>query len=76
MVNNMPNSLPNASTQPCVPQEEYLDNIKLAHAYVPFQKLCNVFDPQTALVQGTVFPPLVNVYGWESRMKFEGYDDD
>ena len=51
----------------CVDRETELRDMKLAHAYVPFQKLCPTFMPLTALKKGTIFPGLVNVYGWESK---------
>ncbi len=38
-------------------------DIKLAHAYVPFQYLCNVYPPHIALRRGTIFPELDRPYG-------------
>lgn len=38
---------------------------KLAHAYVPFQYLGDVYPPAEALHQGTVFPELDSPYGKE-----------
>jgi len=35
---------------------------KLAHAYVPFQKLGEVYDCKTALCKGTLFPELYMPY--------------
>lgn len=49
----------------CVPQETEITDVKLAYAYVPFQKLCETFPPLEGLRKGTIFPPLYNVYGWE-----------
>lgn len=46
----------------CVPQETVIKNVKLAHAYVPFEKLCTTFTPLSGLRKGTIFPPLYNVY--------------
>ena len=57
----------------CIPQEKSISNVKLAHAYVPFQKLCDTFSPLESLRKGTAFPPLYDVYNW-SPMK-EDYDD-
>lgn len=37
---------------------------KLAHAYVPFQKLVNVYSPKQALCKGTIFPELYMPYEW------------
>jgi hypothetical protein len=51
----------------CVDHETVLEDVQLAHAYVPFQKWCPTFMPMTALKKGTAFPGLVDVYGWESR---------
>jgi len=59
----------------CIPQETYLCDVELAHAYVPFQKWCNTYTPLGALMRGTAFPPLYNVYGWESKRRME-YDDE
>lgn len=38
------------------------EHFRLARAYVPFQVMCKVYDPQTALVHGTVFPELFMPY--------------
>ena len=35
-----------------------LENMPLAMAYVPWQKFENLYDPDTALARGTVFPAL------------------
>ncbi len=56
----------------CVPQETVINDVKLAHAYVPIQKMCATFMPLESLKKGTIFPPLVNVYGWERK----GMGDD
>ncbi|NLG53757.1 MAG: spore coat associated protein CotJA [Clostridiales bacterium] len=58
----------------CIPQETVLEDVKLAHAYVPFEKLCNTFSPMKSLARGTAFPPLYNIYGWERRK--EVMDDE
>ena len=60
---------PGAMPDKCIPQETYLDNVTLARAYVPFEKLCKTFSPMTSLMRGTAFPPLYNVYGWERRQE-------
>jgi hypothetical protein len=73
---SMADNNPGVMTEPCVPQETYLDNVKLAHAYVPFQKLCDTFTPLESLKKGTAFPPLVNLYGWEAKRRFEVYEDE
>ena len=36
-----------------------VDELPLAMAYVPMQKIENLFDCQTALYHGTIFPQLV-----------------
>lgn len=35
---------------------------KLAHAYVPYQKMCQVYEPREALCKGTLFPELYMPY--------------
>jgi hypothetical protein len=55
---------------PCIPQETVIENVRLAHAYVPFEKMCYTFDPLTALKKGTAFPPLFNIYGWEKGEEY------
>lgn len=56
----------------CVPQETEINNVQLAQAYVPFQNMCETFAPLDALIKGTIFPALFNVYGWERK----GREDD
>ena len=53
----------------CIPQETTLTNVRLAHAYVPFQKFCTTMSPIKSLMEGTVFPELTDMYmaGWESK---------
>lgn len=46
----------------CVPYEEYIKIVKLARAYVPFQKLCSIYDQNEAMVKGTIFPELASSY--------------
>lgn len=43
-----------------------ITNIKLAHAYVPFQCLVCVYPPATGLEQGTIFPELDRPYGTDA----------
>ena len=57
----------NAVVGKCIPQEMVIENIKLAHAYVPIQKMCEVFDHPVALMNGTVFPPLWDNYNKGKR---------
>jgi len=57
----------------CVPLETPITNVRLATAYVPFQKICDTFSPSVALRKGTMFPPLYNAYGWSRR---EGIVED
>lgn len=40
-----------------------ITNIRLAHAYVPFQYLQCLFSPEAGLKAGTVFPELARPYG-------------
>jgi hypothetical protein len=51
----------------CIPQETFLTNVRLARAYVPFQKLCNTFSPVEGLVKGTIFPELFSPYEGENK---------
>ncbi len=46
----------------CVPQETVIENVTLAHAYVPFQNMCETFEPVGALCQGTIFPEMTGMY--------------
>ncbi len=48
--------------QKCVPQETVIENVTLAHAYVPFQKMCETFAPVSALSRGTIFPEMCGLY--------------
>lgn len=54
--------------QPCIPQEEVIDNVRLAAAYVPWQCMCNIFCPVEALMRGTVFPELFSPYDGRDKM--------
>lgn len=38
------------------------ENIMLAHAYVPWQRYEEAFNPKEALMKGTLFPELYGVY--------------
>lgn len=58
----------------CVPQETVLENVRLAQAYVPFQFLCSTFSPESALMKGTIFPPLWDNY--KRRKEGEAYGDE
>lgn len=66
---------PRAAYDKCIPQETYINNVELAQAYVPFQKLCSTFTPLGALTVGTAFPSLYNVSGWDPRRKVEHEDE-
>lgn len=46
----------------CIPQEMVIKNVRLAAAYVPYQKMCTIFSPIEALKHGTVFPELYSPY--------------
>ncbi len=50
----------------CIPQETAIYNLKLARAYVPYQKFCTTYMPVESLLKGTVFPELYEPY-LESR---------
>jgi hypothetical protein len=54
----------------CIPQETVIKDVRLAMAYVPFQKLCTLFSPMEALKRGTAFPELFSPYeGKEKKYK-------
>ena len=55
---------PDMATQakPCVPWEQVISNVQIAHAYVPWQKLCTTLTPMQALRRGTAFPELNGLY--------------
>jgi hypothetical protein len=46
----------------CIPQETVIRNVRLAAAYVPYQKLCTLLPPLEALSLGTAFPELYSPY--------------
>ena len=57
-----------AMPQPvCVPQETAIYNVRLAMAYVPFQKMCTLLNPLEALSKGTVFPELYSPYDGKGK---------
>jgi hypothetical protein len=45
-----------------IPQETTIANVRLATAYVPFQRFCTTYSPIKSLVEGTVFPELCSPY--------------
>jgi hypothetical protein len=54
----------------CIPQETVIEGVRLAAAYVPFQKFCTHFSPLEGLMKGTAFPELVSPYdGREYKYK-------
>ena len=57
------------SADMCIPQETVIENVQLAQAYVPIQKLCTTFSPERALMNGTAFPPLYDNYSREKGLK-------
>ena len=46
----------------CKCKESPIRDVQLAHAYVPFQKLCSLLSPQESLRVGTAFPELFSPY--------------
>jgi hypothetical protein len=46
----------------CVPFEETIKVSELARAYIPNQIICSYFEPQEALMNGTIFPSLYRPY--------------
>jgi len=53
---------PGFSDGTCVTLETPIEDVKLAHAYVPVQKFCKTFAPMTGLMKGTIFPSLSGLY--------------
>ena len=51
----------------CIPQETIIRDVRLAAAYVPYQKLCTLFSPIEGLKRGTIFPELYSP--WEKEGK-------
>ncbi len=65
------------SDRACIPQETVINNVQLANAYVPFEKLCTTYTPARALFEGTAFPELYSAYERENKFRFEGdYGDE
>ncbi|KAJ50866.1 hypothetical protein BD780_003681 [Clostridium tetanomorphum] len=63
-------NMPNMACMPipkCIPQETVICNVRLAAAYVPYQKLCTLFSPIEALKHGTVFPELYSPYEGKNK---------
>ena len=59
-----------APTGICIPQETVIRDVRLAAAYVPYQKLCTLFSPMEALKKGTAFPELYSPYeGKDKKFK-------
>ncbi len=46
----------------CIPQELVIENVRLAAAYVPYQYLCELFNPIESLANGTAFPELFSPF--------------
>lgn len=53
----------------CIPQETVIRNVRLAAAYVPYQRLCTLLSPINSLKAGTVFPELFSPY---RRKRYKG----
>ncbi len=62
-----PSNYPPAPNMPALPNQpsypgDMMSPFKLAHAYVPWQQMEQVFSPAEALAHGTIFPELVMPY--------------
>lgn len=70
---NMADDMKKMNSHPsgnCIPQETVIRDVRLAMAYVPFQKMCTLFSPMEALKRGTAFPELFSPYdGKEKKYK-------
>ena len=51
----------------CIPQETQINGVRLAMAYVPWQKFCTLFSPIEALKRGTAFPERYSPYEGKSK---------
>ena len=58
----------------CIPQEMVIRNVRLAAAYVPWQNMCELFNPIEALKRGTAFPELYSPYEPKDK-KHKSYKD-
>lgn len=56
-------------TNNCIPQELVIENVRLAAAYVPYQYLCQLFNPIETLKKGTAFPELFSPYDVTAEYK-------
>lgn len=64
--------MPNAEF--CIPQEMVIENVRLSAAYVPYQYLCELFNPIEALAKGTAFPELYSPYSpFDKNDKYKAY---
>lgn len=64
-----------SSQDKCIPQETTIRNVRLAAAYVPYQKLCTILCPIEALKHGTAFLELYSPYeGKDKQMNKAGKD--
>lgn len=70
MMNNYPD-MHTLGNRNCIPQETVIRNVQLAHAYVPFQKMCSTFEPIMGLRKGTIFPELLNVYSLKGERSYK-----
>lgn len=61
---NGPQNFPNMPGYPAPPQYPGTPYppLRLAHAYVPWQHLGQIFSPAEGLAHGTIFPELVSPY--------------
>lgn len=53
----------------CIPQELVIRNVRLAAAYIPFQKMCSIFSPIEGLKKGTIFPELYSPYEKKDKIR-------
>jgi hypothetical protein len=51
----------------CIPQETIIKDVRLAAAYVPYEKFCTLFSPLEALKKGTAFPALYSPFEKEKK---------
>lgn len=66
---------PDIPDSECIPQETAICNVKLATAYVPFQELCDTYDPLVGLKRGTIFPSLSGLYRSYETKEVRQYDE-
>lgn len=64
-------NMPGLSNQQSYPGGS-MPPLQLAHAYVPWQYMGNIFSPAEGLTHGTIFPELLSPYPGKKRGESNG----